>query len=173
MEENTNANSNAAWGNMSWGNTPPYWMQQQRSGSSAIEVAALALGIVGTIAGFASGGLGLFNRNGQNGQNGNGGPNIMERLAAVEAQVAVNTASDLAAKELTAALIENAKKDSEIKILQSERLLGNQIVAVNNQVLTNTGVLGCVEGKVDSLTQIGIPQANIIPTPTTTASAAG
>lgn len=126
MEENTNANSNAAWGNMSWGNTPPYWMQQQRSGSSAIEVAALALGIVGTIAGFASGGLGLglFNRNGQNGQNGNGGPNIMDRLAAVEAQVAVNTASGLAAKELTAALIENAKKDSEIKILQSERLLG-------------------------------------------------
>ena len=169
-KEETGDPSNAMWGNTSWGMTP--WMQQKQ-GASGMDVAALVLGIAGTAFGLASGGLGLFNRNGQNGQNGNGGPNVMDRLAAVEAQVAVSTASDVAAKELTAALIENAKKDAEIKILQSERLLGNQIVAVNNQVLTNTGVLGCVEGKVNDLIKIGIPQANIIPTPTMTASTAG
>ena len=168
-KEETGAPSNAMWGNTSWGMTP--WMQQQKS-ASGLDIAALVLGIAGTAFGLASGGLGLFNQNrGPNGNNG--GPNVMDRLAAVEAAVAVNTQRDIDLSKQTELMIENAKQASEIKILNAKMELGNQLVAVNNQVLTNTGVLGCVEGKVNGLIQIGIPQANIIPTPTTTASTAG
>jgi len=166
-EETTGAPSNAMWGNTSWG-MAPYW-NQQKAGASGMDVAALVLGIAGTAFGLASGGLNLFGNRGPN-NGGNGGPNVMDRLAAVEAAVAVNTQRDVDLAKQTELMIENAKKDAEIKILQSEKLLGNQLVAVNNQVLTNTGVLGCVENKVNSLIQIGIPQANIIPTPTAAAS---
>ena len=170
MEENTNNGmpNNAQWGNMSWG-AQPYW-NQPKTGSTAMDTAALILGIVGTGLGLLGGGLGIFNN--QRGPNGgNGGPNVMDRLAAVEAAVAVNTQRDVDLAKQTELMIEVSKKDAEIKILEAKAQLGNQLVAVNNQVITNTGVLGCVENKVNSLIQIGIPQANIIPTPTAAASA--
>ena len=166
-KEETGAPSNAMWGNTSWGMTP--WMQQQKS-ASGLDIAALVLGIAGTAFGLASGGLGLFNQNrNPNGQNG--GPNVMDRLAAVEAAVAVNTQRDIDLQEQTKLQIENAKQASTIEVLKAKMELGNQLVAVNNQVITNTGVLGCVEGKVNGLIKIGIPEANIIPTAAAAAAA--
>ena len=172
VKEETGAPSNAMWGNTSWGMTP--WMQQQKQGASGMDVAALVLGIAGTAFGLASGGLGLFNQN-RGPNNGNGGPNIMDRLAAVEAAVAVNTQRDIDIQAQTALQIENAKQAAKIATLESEAKTTALITAVNNQVITNSGIIGCVEGKVNSLIQIGIPQANIIPTPTAaaTASSAG
>ena len=152
---------------MSWG-AMPYW-NQQKQGPSGTDIAALILGIAGTGLGLLGGGLGLFNQNRNGGPNG--GPNVMDRLASVEAAVAVNTQRDIDLQEQTKLQIENAKQASTIEVLKAKMELGNQLVAVNNQVITNTGVLGCVEGKVNSLIQIGIPQANIIPTPAAAASA--
>lgn len=168
-EENANGmpwgNGNG-WGNMSWGNQP-YW-GYPKQGASGMDVAALVLGIAGTAFGLASGGLGLFNRNGQNG--GNGGPNVMDRLAALEAGVAVNTQRDIDMGKQTELMIENAKQAAKIQTLESEARTTALITAVNNQVITNTGALGCVEGKVNSLIKIGIPEANVIPTPAAAAT---
>lgn len=169
-EETTNGmpwgNGNG-WGNMSWGNQP-FW-GYPKQGASGMDVAALVLGIAGTAFGLASGGLGLFNRN--NGPNGgNGGPNIMDRIAALEAGVAVNTQRDIDMGRQTELMIENAKQAAKIDVLESEARTTALITAVNNQVITNTGVLGYVEGKVNSLIKIGIPEANVIPTPAATAS---
>lgn len=167
--ENTNGNpaQNAQWGNMTWGNQPFYGKQ----GASGMDVAALILGIAGTVFGVASGGLGLFNRNGQNGPNG--GPNVQDRLAALEAAVAVNTQRDIDLAEQNKLLIENAKLQAKLDVKDSKEELIALITGVNNQVITNTGVLGCVEGKVNGLIKIGIPEANIIPTPAATASTNG
>lgn len=160
-EETTGAPSNAMWGNTSWG-MAPYW-NQQKAGASGMDVAALVLGIAGTAFGLASGGLNLFGNRGPN--NGQGGPNIMERLAAVEASVAVNTQRDVDLAEQTKLQIENAKQAAEIDVLKSKSELTALITAVNNQVIVNAGTLACVKGKVDDLTQIGIPSSNIITPP--------
>jgi len=179
-ESNGGAPSNAMWGNTSWG-MAPYW-NQQKAGASGMDVAALVLGIAGTAFGLMSGGLGLFNRNGGPNGNGQGGPNVMDRLAAVEAQlaeareqIAVNTATDNSTKELTAALIDNAKKDAEIKTLESERRLDRRIDDLQTAVVTNAGTIACVQNNLNKLIQIGIPSANIItpPTATTATSTAG
>lgn len=173
--ENGNGNpaNNAQWGNMTWGNQP-FWYGSQKQGASGMDVAALVLGIAGTAFGLASGGMGLFNRNGQNGQNGqNGGPNVQDRLAALEAAVAVNTQRDIDLAEQNKLLIENAKLQAKLDVKDSKEELVALITGVNNQVITNTGVLGCVDGKVNSLIKIGIPEANIIPTAAATASTNG
>ena len=171
-DENTNNGNglpNAMWGNMNWGNTPPYYGKQ---GASGLDIAALVLGIAGTAFGLASGGMGLFNQNrNQNGQNG--GPNVMERLSAVEAAVAVNTQRDIDLAEQTKLQIENAKLQAKLDVKDSQEMLTALITGVNNQVITNTGVLGCVEGKVNGLIKIGIPEANIIPTAVAAASTNG
>ena len=167
--ESTNGNpaQNAQYGNMTWGNQP--FMYGGKQGASGMDVAALILGIAGTAFGLASGGLGLFNRNGQNGQNG--GPNVQDRLAALEAAVAVNTQRDIDLAEQTKLQIENAKLQAKLDVKDSQALLTALITGVNNQVITNTGVLGCVEGKVNGLIKIGIPEANIIPAAAAVASA--
>ena len=132
-------------------------------------------GVLGTVLGggamliaMAAGGMGLFG--GGNGR----GPSLAQQvqmlqneLANVKADVAVNTQRDIDLARQTELMIENAKKDAEIQVLKAKAELGNQLVAVNNQVLTNAGILGCVVGKVDSLTQLGIPAANIITPPAT------
>jgi len=169
-EENGNGNpaNSAQFGNMTWGNQP-FWYGNQKQGASGMDVAALILGIAGTAFGLASGGLGLFNQNrGPNGQNG--GPNVQDRLAALEAAVAVNTQRDIDLAEQTKLQIENAKLQSKLDVKDSQAVLTALITGVNNQVITNTGTLGCVEGKVNSLIKIGIPEANIIPAAAATAS---
>ena len=174
MEEKENGMSNAMWGNATWGNTPPWGWNQQKNGTTGTDIAALVLGIVGTGLGLMSGGLGLFNNNrGPNGQQG--GPNVMDRLAALEASVAVNTQRDIDLAEQNKLLVENASLKSQLAIKDSEAKTTALITAVNNQVITNSGILGCVTGKVNDLTQIGIPSANIItpPSGTTTTSTAG
>ena len=169
-EETNGAPSNAMWGNTSWGMTP--WMQQQKQGASGMDISALVLGIVGTGLGLMSGGLGLFNQNrGPNGGNG-GGPNLQDRIAALEASVAVNSQRDIDLQEQTKLQIENAKQAAEIEVLKAKSELTALITAVNNQVIVNAGTLNCVKGKVDDLTQIGIPAANIINPATTTVAGA-
>lgn len=175
MEKEENGMGNAAWGNASWGNTPPWgWGQQQKNGASGMDVAALVLGIAGTAFGLMSGGLGLFNnnRNGY-GPNGQGGPNVMDRLAAVEAAVAVNTQRDIDLQEQTKLQIENAKLQSKLDVKESEQKLTGLITMVNNQVITNGQRITCIENDLGKILQIGIPQANIIPTPTSAATTAG
>lgn len=173
-KEETNGMSNAMWGNASWGNTPPWGWNQQKNGASGMDVAALVLGIAGTAFGLASGGLGLFNRNGiQNGQNGQFGPNIMERLAALEANVAVNTQRDIDLAEQTKLQIENAKLQSKLDVKESEQKTTALVTMVNNQVIVNGQRITCLENDLNKILQVGIPQANIIPTPTSAASTAG
>lgn len=157
-EENGNPAQNAQWGNMTWGNQPFMYGKQ---GASGLDIAALVLGIAGTAFGLASGGMGLFNQN-RNGQNG--GPNVQDRLAALEAAVAVNTQRDIDLAEQTKLQIENAKLQAKLDVKDSQAVLTALITGVNNQVITNTGTLGCVEGKVNGLIKIGIPESNIIPT---------
>jgi len=164
-KEETNNGNGMSWGNMGCGYQP------QKSGASGMDVAALVLGIAGTAFGLASGGLNLFG----NRPNGQGGPNVMDRLAALEASVAVNTQRDIDLAEQNKLLVENASLKSQIAIKDSEAKTTALITGVNNQVITNSGILGCVVGKVNDLTQIGIPSANIItpPSGTTTTSTAG
>lgn len=179
--ENTESNGmgmpNAMWGNMNWGNTPPYWgWNQQKNGPSGTDIAALTLGIVGTGLGLMSGGLGIFNNrnSGPNG-NGQGGPNVFQQiqdlqteLANVKADVAVNSQRDVDLAENNKLQIENAKLQAKLDIKESEQKLTGLITMVNNQVITNAQRLTCVENDLNKILQIGIPQANIIPTPTTT-----
>ena len=175
-EETTNGGNgmtmpNSMWGNMNWGNTP-YWSYPQKQGASGMDVAALILGIAGTAFGLMSGGLGLFNNNrGPNGQQG--GPNVMDRLSAVEAAVAVNTQRDIDLQEQTKLQIENAKLQSALDIKESEQKTTALVTMVNNQVIVNGQRLTCLENDLGKLLQIGIPQSNIIPTPTTATATAG
>jgi len=168
---------NAAWGNASWGNTPP-WAWGGNRGAGGIATGGLITGIIGCAAALLTGGFGLY---GMNRNNGYGTPQN-DRLAAVEAQlaeareqIAVNTATDSSTKELTAALIDNAKKGAEIKTLESERRLDRRIDDLQTAVVTNAGTIACVQNNLNKLIQIGIPSANIItpPTATTATSTAG
>jgi len=176
-DKESNGMNNAMWGNASWGNTPPWGWNQQKQGPSGTDIAALVLGIAGTGLGLMSGGLGLFNNNRNGGPNGNGqgGPNIMERLAAVEANVAVNTQRDIDLAEQTKLQIENAKLQSKLDVKESEQKLTGLITMVNNQVIVNQQKIACLENDFNKLIQIGIPSSNIItpPTSTTTTSTAG
>jgi len=170
--------SNAMWGNMNWGNTPYWGWGGNRGGAGGVATAGLITGIIGSVLGLATGGFGLagMGRNGWGngyGPNGmNGGQNLYDQvqalsseLSSVKAAVAVNTQSDVDLAEKMKLQIEIAKKDAEIKTLESERRIDRRIDEVNNQVITNAGILGCVVGKVNDLTQIGIPSANIITPP--------
>lgn len=194
MENTENGNgmmgpSNAMWGNMNWGNTP-FWGYGPGygygRGGNGLAIGGLVTGIVGAVAVLATGGFGLagMGRNGwgPNGSGPNGGQNLYDQvqalsaeLSSVKADVAVNSQRDIDLAEQTKLQIEIAKKDAQIATLESERRIDRRIDELNNQVITNRGVLGCVAGKVDSLTQIGIPSANIItpPTGTATTSTAG
>ena len=134
-------------------------------------------GVLGTVLGggamllaLAAGGMGLFG-----GGRNERGQNIQDRLAAVEMATAVNTANDQSTQELMAALIDNAKKDAKIEILESERRLDNRIDNLQIAVVNNAGTIKCVQDNLNSLTQIGIPSANIItpPSATTATSTAG
>lgn len=166
--------SNAAWGNMNWGNTPPWWGYGR--GGNGLAIGGLVTGIVGAVAALATGGFGLagMGRNGwgPNGSGPNGGQNLYDQvqalsaeLSSVKADVAVNTQRDVDLAEQTKLQIEIAKKDAQIATLESERRIDRRIDELNNKVLTNAGILGCVAGKVNDLTQIGIPSANIITPP--------
>ena len=90
---------------------------------------------------------------------------VSAELSNVKAAVAVNSQADHDLEEKMRLQNEIVKKDAEIKTLESERRIDRRIDDLNNQVITNRGVLGCVAGKVDDLTQIGIPSANIITPP--------
>ena len=179
MENTNNTNGmgpagNAMWGNMNWGNTPPYW--NQRYGAGGVATTGLILGAIGTFLGLASGGLGLFGMNRNNGfgpNGGQGGQNIYDRLAAVEANVAVNTQRDIDLAEQTKLQIENAKLQSALDIKESEQKTTALVTMVNNQVIVNGQRLTCLENDLNKILQIGIPQANIIPTPTAAATSAG
>lgn len=169
--------SNAMWGNMNWGNTPFWGWGGNRGGAGGVATAGLITGIIGSVLGLATGGFGLagMGRNGWGngyGPNGMNGQNLYDQvqalsaeLSSVKADVAVNTQSDVDLAEKMKLQIEIAKKDAEIKTLESERRIDRRMDELNNQIITNRGVLGCVAGKVDSLTQIGIPSANIITPP--------
>ena len=188
--ENTESNGMgmpiAMWGNMNWGNTPPYWGYGNR-GAGGVATAGLITGIIGSVLGLATGGFGLagMGRNGWGngyGPNGMNGQNLYDQVQAVSAElsnvkaaVAVNSQADRDLEEKIKLQNELVKKEAEIKTLESERRIDRRIDELNNQVITNRGVLGCVAGKVDDLTQIGIPSANIItpPTGTATTSTAG
>ena len=174
-KEETNGMSNAMWGNASWGNTPPMWgWGQKQNGTTGTDIAALVLGIVGTGLGLMSGGLGLFNNNrGPNGNNGQVGPNVMDRLAAVEASVAVNTQRDIDLQEQTKLQIENAKLQSKLDVKESEAKTTALVTMVNNQVIVNGQRITCLENDLNKILQIGIPQSNIIPTPTGATSTNG
>lgn len=172
--------SNAMWGNMNWGNTP-FWgygpgYGYGRGGAGGVATAGLITGIIGSVLGLATGGFGLagMGRNGwgPNGSGPNGGQNLYDQvqalsaeLSSVKADVAVNTQRDVDLAEQTKLQIEIATKDAKIQTLESERRIDRRIDELNNQVITNAGVLGCVVGKVNDLTQIGIPSANIITPP--------
>lgn len=185
MENTENGNgmmgpSNAMWGNMNWGNTP-FWgygpgYGYGRGGAGGVATAGLITGIIGSVLGLATGGFGLagMGRNGwgPNGSGPNGGQNLYDQvqalsaeLSSVKADVAVNTQRDKDLAEQTKLQIEIATKDAKIQTLESERRIDRRMDELNNQIITNRGVLGCVAGKVDSLTQIGIPSANIITPP--------
>ena len=182
--------SNAMWGNMNWGNTP-FWggypgYGYGRRGAGGVAIAGLITGIIGSVLGLATGGFGLAGMGRNNGWGPNGyGPNgqnlydqvqaLSTELSSVKADVAVNTQRDVDLAEQTKLQIEIAKKDAQIATLESERRIDRRIDELNNQVITNAGILGCVAGKVNDLTQIGIPSANIItpPTGTATTSTAG
>lgn len=152
MENTENGNgmmgpSNAMWGNMNWGNTPPWWNYGPGYGYGP-----------------------------------NGGQNLYDQVQAVSAElsnvkaaVAVNSQADRDLEEKIKLQNELVKKEAEVKTLESERRIDRRIDELNNQVITNAGILGCVAGKVNDLTQIGIPSANIItpPTGTATTSTAG
>ena len=179
--ENTEGNmgmpGNAMWGNMNWGNTPPYWGWGGNRGAGGIATGGLITGIIGCAAALLTGGFGLYgmNRNGQYGPNGQGPQN--DRIAALEAQlaeareqIAVNTATDISNKELTAALLENAKQAAEIKTLESERRLDRRIDELQTAVVTNAGTIGCVQNNLNKLITIGIPSANVITPPTAAVS---
>ena len=174
--------SNAMWGNMNWGNTPYWGWGGNRGGAGGVATAGLITGIIGSVLGLATGGFGLAGMGRNNGYGPNGSQNLYDQvqalsaeLSSVKADVAVNTQRDIDLAKQTELMIENAKKDAEINTLKSEKNTTALITAVNNQVITNSGILGCVAGKVNDLTQIGIPSANIItpPTATTTTSTAG
>lgn len=194
--ENTENNGmgmpgNAMWGNMNWGNTPPWWNYGPgygygRGSSSGVATAGLITGIIGSVLGLATGGFGLAGMgrgNGWgNGYGPNGGQNLYDQvqglsaeLSNVKAAVAVNSQADRDLEEKIKLQNELVKKEAEIKTLESERRIDRRIDELNNQVITNAGILGCVVGKVNDLTQIGIPSANIItpPTGTATTSTAG
>lgn len=167
--------SNAMWGNMNWGNTP-FWGGYGRGGAGGVATAGLITGIIGSVLGLATGGFGLagMGRNGwgPNGSGPNGGQNLYDQvqalsaeLSSVKADVAVNTQRDKDLAEQTKLQIEIATKDAKIQTLESERRIDRRIDELNNQVITNAGILGCVAGKVNDLTQIGIPSANIITPP--------
>lgn len=173
--------SNAMWGNMNWGNTP-FWgygpgYGYGRGGAGGVATAGLITGIIGSVLGLATGGFGLagMGRNGWGngyGPNGMNGQNLYDQvqalsaeLSSVKADVAVNTQRDVDLAEQTKLQIEIATKDAKIQTLESERRIDRRIDELNNQVITNAGVLGCVVGKVNDLTQIGIPSANIITPP--------
>lgn len=184
--------SNAMWGNMNWGNTP-FWgggfpgYGYGRGGAGGVATAGLITGIIGSVLGLATGGFGLagMGRNngwGPNGYGPNGGQNLYDQVQAVSAElsdlkaaVAVNSQADRDLEEKMRLQNEIVKKDAEIKTLESERRIDRRMDELNNQILTNAGVLGCVAGKVSDLTQIGIPSANIITPPTAgaTTSTAG
>lgn len=174
--------SNAMWGNMNWGNTP-FWgygpgYGYGRGGAGGVATAGLITGIIGSVLGLATGGFGLagMGRNGWgpngSGPNGMNGQNLYDQvqalsaeLSSVKADVAVNTQRDVDLAEQTKLQIEIATKDAKIQTLESERRIDRRIDELNNQVITNAGILGCVVGKVNDLTQIGIPSANIITPP--------
>jgi len=167
--------SNAMWGNMNWGNTPYWGWGGNRGGAGGVATAGLITGIIGSVLGLATGGFGLagMGRNNGWGPNGmTGGQNLYDQvqalsaeLSSVKADVAVNTQRDVGLAEQTKLQIEIATKDAKIQTLESERRIDRRIDELNNQVITNAGVLGCVVGKVNDLTQIGIPSANIITPP--------
>ena len=168
--------SNAMWGNMNWGNTPYWGWGGNRGGAGGVATAGLITGIIGSVLGLATGGFGLagMGRNNGWGPNGgmSGGQNLYDQvqalsaeLSSVKADVAVNTQRDVDLSEQTKLQIEIATKDAKIQTLESERRIDRRIDELNNQVITNAGILGCVVGKVNDLTQIGIPSANIITPP--------
>ena len=148
-------------------------------GAPITGVIGTVLGGLGLAATLAMSGIGLFGNRNQNGANGNGGPNpyqqiqdLQTELANVKADVAVNTQRDIDLAKQTELMIENAKLQAKIDVKDSEAKLTALITAVNNAVINNSGILGCVVGKVNDLTQIGIPAANIINPATTTVAGA-
>ena len=150
-------------------------------GAPITGVIGTVLGGLGLAATLAMSGIGLFgNRNnGFGGPNGQGGPNpyqqiqdLQTELANVKADVAVNMQRDIDLAKQTELMIENAKLQAKIDVKDSEAKLTALITAVNNAVINNSGILGCVVGKVNDLTQIGIPAANIINPATTTVAGA-
>ena len=190
--ENTENNGmgmpgNAMWGNMNWGNTPPYWGYGNRNGgASGVAWAGLITGIIGSIAALATGGFGLAGMNRNGGQNGPNGPNLYQQvqdlhaeISSVKADVAVNTQADRDLEDKMKLLNEITQRDAKIQTLESEKSLNDKFEKKFDElsagVLTNAGVIGCVQNNLNKLTQIGIPSANIItpPTGTATTSTAG
>jgi len=149
-------------------------------GAPITGVIGTVLGGLGLAATLAMSGIGLFGNRNQNGPNGgNGGPNLFQqvqdlqaKLASVEADVAVNTQRDIDLAKQNELLIENAKLQAKLDVKDSEAKTTALITAVNNAVINNSGILSCVVGKVNDLTQIGIPAANIINPATTTVTGA-
>lgn len=169
--------SNAMWGNMNWGNTPYWGWGGNRGGAGGVATAGLITGIIGSVLGLATGGFGLagMGRNGWGngyGPNGMNGQNLYDQvqalsaeLSSVKADVAVNTQSDVDLAEKMKLQIEIAKKDAEIKTLESERRIDREIDNLRVGIVNNTGTIKCVQDNLNSLTQIGIPSANIITPP--------
>ena len=155
-------------------------MNGGNGGAPITGVIGTVLGGLGLAATLAMSGIGLFGNRNQNGPNGgNGGPNLYQQiqdlqneLASVKADVAVNTQRDIDLAENNKLMIENAKLQAKLDVKDSEAKLTALITAVNNAVINNSGILGCVVGKVNDLTQIGIPAANIINPATTTVAGA-
>lgn len=143
-------------------------MDMMRGGAPITGVLGTVLGGGAMLVALAAGGMGLFG--GGNGR----GPSLAQQiqmlqneLANVKADVAVNTQRDVDLAKQTELMIENAKLQAKLDIKNSEEKTTALITALNNQVITNAGILGCVVGKVNDLTQIGIPVANIITPPAT------
>jgi hypothetical protein len=148
-------------------------MEREDNGNNMMRVGAPITGVLGTVLGggamllaLAAGGMGLFG----GGRRNTNGPSIEDRIAALEAGVAVNTQRDIDMGKQTELMIENAKLQAKLDVKESEAKTTALITAVNNQGIVSSQRITCLENDLNKVLQIGIPQASIIPTPSAAAS---
>ena len=143
--ENTENNGmgmpgNAMWGNMNWGNTPPWWNYGPgygygRGGAGGVATAGLITCIIGSVLGLATGGFGLAGMGRGNGWGANGygpnGKNLYDQVQAFGVS-AILSLVDFRISQLAAQYAEQADMLGLI-----DRKTGNVNLAAVEHVLLN------------------------------------